>query len=130
MRDKIKEFLRRLLAAEKFDEQLEMSVWKNTPWGDISVTQCTSSAKMVAWLFNGKVYGYPIADKDSEDLAGYDSLGHDFAVIDDRWLVDYWSEYVNESGPGILDMQDERDMAIINKRYKPKEFWGELELVV
>lgn len=120
LRAKIETYLNVLCAADQYSEEREMSVFVGLREMECdSVTRCTTSAMHVARELGGFVCGYEIDyDKKFEKIIGYDCGGHDFAVVG-HYLVDWWSKYVNLSGPAILDMMDPEDQIFIKQKYLP-----------
>jgi hypothetical protein len=50
--------------------------------------------------------------------------GHDFAVIDDRWLVDPWIKLVRTVGwPMVYDLLDPFDFVLVCQRYGRRDNW-------
>lgn len=56
--------------------------------GDLGL--CTVVARWIAEKSGGEVYGYYSEDNPSATLAVGEG-GHDFVVVDSRWLVDWWA---------------------------------------
>lgn len=124
MEEKIKSVLQKITEMEYYDEQLEMSLFKNSPFEQNAVTCCTASAKIIANELGGDVYGYLI--EEDENIIGYGSGGHDF-VIAGNYLIDWWAENVECTGKAILNMNDEQDRKIIETRYLPRKFWKKIK---
>ena len=115
-RSEIEAYLRHLADSERQEEGVSVF-----PDGS-PTTICTSSARLVARKFGGKVYGYYI-DDDNPDLVGNDSGGHDFAIVG-NYLVDWWAHYVENSDfPAVYDLTDRRDQKLTARRYIPREEW-------
>lgn len=80
-------------------------------------TICTNGA---AWLKdnffpNSEIKGYE-HDKNSTAEIGAWTLGHDFLIVDGKYLVDFWYRHVQgmENAPIILDLEKQKDLV---KRY-------------
>lgn len=86
---------------------------------------CTQCAKNVVDKFGGKIYGFWNEENPSATIAreGYD--GHDFAVVNGRYLVDAWAthiETVPDAKP-VYDLKNPADAALVRKLYGPRESW-------
>lgn len=50
--------------------------------------------------------------------------GHDWGVIDDRWIIDVWAHaYMDPDLPVIYDMRNKKDQEMIAKIYPPRDKW-------
>lgn len=129
----IKDYLHHLYTDESYDLNLEMSVWKNNPfiYDYLSVTQCTSSAMLLAHRFGGQVFGYPLDlfnVDENKNLLGCHSGGHDFCVVDNL-LIDYWAKYVdNPKRKAIIDLTNPYEWGYLQKYYLPLDRWEHLKL--
>lgn len=86
---------------------------------------CTLTAKYIATQLGGEVWGYQ-HDKNPTAVLGKWELGHDFALIDGRFLVDWWAtEYGSKVAehPGVLDLADPVDAARVRSWYGEKIRW-------
>lgn len=80
---------------------------------------CTFSARLVAELRGGEVYGYL-----SDDEAFVGEGGHDFALIQNRYLVDWWNRYVmGDTEQAVFDLEDPKDAEIVARIYPKRESW-------
>ncbi len=87
---------------------------------------CTHSAKLIANRFNGKVMGFSCEDNPGTSLEEFGD-GHDFAVIDDRYIADFWIKYVEGiSQKTVFDMNDSADANEIKKIYGDSKNWEEV----
>ncbi|KXS55079.1 MAG: Uncharacterized protein AWU57_582 [Marinobacter sp. T13-3] len=98
---------------------------------------CTNSAHLMAERFGGSVSGFmvddnPAATDHTIDQAG----GHDFAVVNDRYIVDLWiGVYTGSTGadgkvrPAVYDRQstDPQEQATVRALYGDPACWTELE---
>lgn len=102
-----------------YDDKNECSLF---PDGS-SVTCCTSGAILIAKAFGGKVFGYACRDNPTA-TAGIDCFGHDFAVVDNRYVVDYWMQYVDCGyNAAVFDMEDPHDRALVESFYGDRNKW-------
>ncbi len=85
------------------------------------VSTCTYSAVYLAARLGGDVYGYSIEDN-PEAIVGASEFGHDFALIDDRWLVDFWA-WDTYQYQDLYDLEDPHDRAKARKMYGDRENW-------
>ena len=97
------------------------------PDGTSAIT-CTNYAIQMARKLQGRTQIFGFANEDNPDSrVAKEKIhpgGHDFAVVDNRWLVDPWIRLVaGESGPICFDMDDENDAALVLETYGPQECW-------
>jgi len=86
--------------------------------------RCTNGARFIVELVGrGHVFGFH--DKDNPGTAtGELAFGHDFAVIDDRWIVDIWSKhFVGLSERCVFDLEFESDAAEIRRLFGDRSKW-------
>ena len=59
---------------------------------------------------------------------GEDEGGHDFAIIDDRFLADVWYQSVYDpDAPTLFDMEDPEDLAEVKRLYGDPATWKEVK---
>jgi hypothetical protein len=85
---------------------------------------CTNCAeRVIAIVGRGDVWGY--ASEDNPDTAaatGQD--GHDFAVIDDRYIVDVWlCFFAGITSRSVFDLLSRADATRIHALYGPPDHW-------
>lgn len=86
---------------------------------------CTSSALLVAKQFSGVVLGYKSTDNPTATIGLPDLDGHDFALIGNRWLIDYWAWRVTRTiASPILDLQEHEELSIAHQLYGPECQWS------
>ncbi len=89
---------------------------------------CTSAAKQIAERFNGQVLGYDSINNPCANIGLPNLDGHDFALIDDRWLVDYWAWRVVRIIPEpILDLSSGEGITAARVRYGRMNAWQSVE---
>lgn len=138
-RAEIEVFLQFLCQIEEYDEPMGRYYW---PMGEqrIESGQCTNGARLVAMKFDGKVFGYhmwaggpPRGQRSNPAYAekvAFDCGGHDFALVDDRYLVDWWAAHVEgKAGKAIFDLEDPEDQILVAKLYLPRDQWESLNPV-
>lgn len=119
-----------------YDEEQESSFFNNLGF---TGTQCTGFACRILQRLGHdrvKIFGF-LDDENPGTAAGKMRGGHDFAVVDDRYIVDPWIVEVyngNITTPmdegldqltdqGVFDMNDPEDQKLIKIIYGPKENW-------
>lgn len=85
------------------------------------VSRCTDSSTYLAARLGGWVYGYTSEDNPTAEV-GEAEGGHDFVVVGDRWLVDFWA-WDTYQLPDLYDLDDPADKALVLKRYGPPVNW-------
>lgn len=90
-----------------------------------SSTICTNYARAIAATLPGRavVVGFFEQDNPGSRLAQI-AGGHDFCVVDDRWIVDPWVRLVEgESNRICFDLTSEDDRAVILDLYGDRSRW-------
>ena len=91
------------------------------PGGDHVTGKCGACARIITDRFGGQVVGYWHEDNPAARV-GETEGGHDFAVTEDRILVDPWLfHYYAE--PPVLDLTEPAGRAEALARYGPEEKW-------
>ena len=121
MRAKIMEFLEALEEEAFYNEEAEEWQFRD----GAACFLCSSSAIQVARQFGGLVFGYYSSDNPTAHIGSHSHDGHDFALIDDRWLVDYWAWRVERliTTP-IFDLREQSDRTDIHRLYGDAERWS------
>lgn len=91
-----------------------------------SVGCCTNTAVYLASRLNGKVYGYSIEDNPEAEVGSTEG-GHDFAIVDDRWLLDFWAKDYYHL-PDLYDMENPAEMVLVHKRYGDPKLWQQMSV--
>ena len=95
----------------------------------MSAVCCTGYALAIQKKLPGRVrvYGFWSEDNPGAAVSEY-SDGHDFAVVDGRYIVDPWAQEVEGcSSWGVLDLLNEQHGSAIRRLYGDREKWEELE---
>ncbi len=88
-----------------------------------SVFRCKTSARRIADAFDGCVVGFFSADNPTAEIASGED-GHDFAIIADRFIVDYWGACATGMlDRPVFDLSDPADHHIISRLYGSKNAW-------
>ncbi len=114
MKRSIISFLLALREEESFNE--EADEWQFADGSACGI--CTHSAILVAKAFSGVVLGYLSENNPAAELGEAYAPGHDFAIIDERWLVDYWAWRTTDLlDLPVLDLAAAGDLAIATRLY-------------
>ncbi|MBR8082609.1 hypothetical protein KDX23_07600 [Burkholderia vietnamiensis] len=90
-----------------------------------SATVCTNYARHIAAALPGRarVFGFYEEDNPASRIAQI-AGGHDFAIVDGRYIVDPWVRLVEgESDRICFDLAAPGDAAEILRLYGPRERW-------
>lgn len=83
---------------------------------------CTSHAEYIATAENGLICGFFTEDNPCE--IGRLADGHDFALIDNRYIVDTWlSHWECEISTPVFDLHNIDDQELIHHWYGKPELW-------
>lgn len=98
-----------------------------------SATVCTNYAVHVGRAFpeRTQIFGFANTNNPTSRVAREEIHpgGHDFAVVDDRFLVDPWIRLVAAEGDQIFfDLEDEKDAVLVRDIYGPRECWEHMLL--
>ena len=115
--------LDRLHEYTKWYMSLDRSVVITGEEGNELGAVCTETAVLLAEEFGGKVMGYEINENPSA-VIGRDQFGHDFTVIDDRWLADFWASH--EGHRDLYDLENAKDMEEVLRLYGDPATWREM----
>ncbi len=88
------------------------------------VSTCTNTAVYLAERLDGDVYGYYIEDNPTAKM-GEAEGGHDFSIIDERWLLDFWAQDVYQL-PWLYDLEDPKDAEAVKALYGFHESWTKM----
>lgn len=86
---------------------------------------CSNWARYIRRVLGdrARIYGY-FADDNPGTVIGDIAGGHDFVIVDERYLVDPWAclvEYIE--GAGVLDLLDTNDKVRIQELYGDTSLW-------
>ena len=125
MRAAIEAFCKALREEEFFNEEAEE--WQFPDGSACAI--CTASAKQIAQRFGGLVLGYQSASNPTASIGLPAIDGHDFALIANRWLVDYWAWHAaGIAAHPILDLSRSADRTEACILYGPEKAWVLLEI--
>ena len=93
-------------------------------------TNCTNGAKWLKHNFfkTGKVMGFSSEDNKDAQL-GWEVGGHDFLVVDDRYIIDFWPIVVLDKKvfPGLFDLQNPEQASWAKTLYGDKTKWEAMD---
>lgn len=116
------EALERLSTDEAMGVRFEDEEPSTFPDGSLAVVCTNCAERIISMVGRGEVYGWEEGTNDSAPVAP--NQGHDFAVIDDRWLVDPWAKNVEgTSSRAAFDLRDQGDVAEVRKLYGDPSSW-------
>jgi GNAT superfamily N-acetyltransferase len=97
------------------------------PNGEDAVV-CTNCARRIIELNggHGEIYGWHEGDNPTAVVANtsHENAGHDFAVIDGRYLVDAWAKNVEESSPrAVFDLENPDDVREVRHLFGDPTTW-------
>lgn len=85
---------------------------------------CTNSAKWMKKTFfpKAKIMGFYEEDNPESEI-GQAAGGHDFLVIDNRYILDMWYKHIenHEDAPILIDMETQKDL--LKKYYGDPKTW-------
>lgn len=114
--------------AKLFSSDKKMGVYKDGDYtmlpGEHPMGTCTNCAWFVVnRLRKGDVYGFDVEDN-PDSFVAQDVGGHDFAVIDNRFIVDPWiSLYTGQEDQIVYDMANPADQQKIKHLFGDKNKW-------
>lgn len=87
------------------------------------VFRCTTSARRVADAFGGRVVGFSNDQNPAAEIAA-DEGGHDFALIAERFVVDYWASFAaGVIERPVFDLLNKADAEAVSRLYGPSDAW-------
>lgn len=110
----------------RWDEETQTSL---LPGGGEAV-RCTDCAREVIRREGaGRIVGYADRTNPSAEATGdFPGSGHDFAIIDERFIVDPWvKEIACTSSQAVVDLEDAADLPEIRRLYGDPDAWSETE---
>lgn len=108
---------------------------KDKATGKDLYTICSWTAAIFAWEFGGKLVGYThrrecMNRANDSAIVVAPGLGHDFCIVDDRWLVDFWA-WTGHRLPfrerDLYDLENSRDNVIVDCLYGDRSTWQDTQ---
>ena len=99
---------------------------------DGGITNCTNYARNVQKALPAgavRVVGFSNEANPNSDVVreGWHPGGHDFAIVDNRYLVDPWAKLLAGVRDRVVyDLQDDQDARIVAQTYGDQTIWAEL----
>ena len=118
-------FILTLCAEEEYDPN--EGVWTFRSGG--SCSRCTDSALKVVREFGGRIVGYYASDNPTAAIGEPHCEGHDFAIVANRFLVDYWAYRIaGIAERPVFDMSDSDECARMKVLYGSRKAWAEVQV--
>lgn len=110
----------------------EMPEWRSVFRDGLDAICCTNYAIQVAKALPGRtqIVGFANENNPTSRVAREEIHpgGHDFAIVDGRYLVDPWIKLVAaEGGQVVFDLDDPIDAAVALDIYGPRECWESMD---
>jgi hypothetical protein len=116
----IDEFIANLCNEEDYDPV--EGRWTFKSGGDCG--RCTDSAIKVASAFGGRVVGYKSSANPSAQIGCERCEGHDFAIVAERFIVDYWAFRVARLIPmPVMDRKNPSERELVRSFYGNEQTW-------
>lgn len=115
-------------ASSIFHEEEQCTIFPN---GDHWAC-CTFWARGVEEMLGGhrvKVMGFSNTDNPTAEISK-PIFGHDFALVDDHFIVDGWVKYVAShvgERSGVYDLHDDKDLEVVHALYGNPDCWSWLD---
>lgn len=121
--DALRAFVKQLVREEQYDSS--EGCWCFRSGGSCLV--CTDSAIKVAHQFGGKVFGYDCTQNASAVIGKQFCAGHDFAIVENRFLVDYWAYRVTSLiADPVFDLLNSENLRAVQCLYGHPYNWEEV----
>jgi len=121
----LQRFVNVLCAEEQYDS--DEGHWTFRSGG--SCCRCTDAAMKVAKAFGGRVVGYSATRNYSALVGAAFCEGHDFALIENRFIVDYWAFRVARLTPrAVFDLNSRDDRQLSTRYYGSVEAWEDVPI--
>lgn len=86
------------------------------------IGRCTDTSVWLAERLGGVIHGYQHSDNPTAVL-GEPEHGHDFVIVDGRWLVDWWAKDTYQERD-LYDLQDPVDYKKVLQLYGDPDAWS------
>ena len=102
------------------------------PTGLIGVLLDPPIADPLSWAIEARkiygerlqIYGFWAYENPQACILGNLRERHDFAVLDERWLIDGWiTKFYSDEGAGLVDLSDTADIARSSGLYGDRATW-------
>jgi hypothetical protein len=121
----LSDFIAKLCNEEEY-ESVE-GRWTFKSGGDCGC--CTDGATKVAVAFEGRVVGYKSLPSTSAVIGYQQCGGHDFAIVANRFVVDYWAFRVARliTTP-VFDIENPDERKIVESLYGNEQTWEDVSV--
>jgi hypothetical protein len=85
------------------------------------IGRCTDTSVWLADLLGGVIHGY-LHDDNPTAIMGEPEGGHDFVLVDDRWLVDWWAKDTYQERD-LYDLKNSVDESEVLRLYGDPQKW-------
>jgi hypothetical protein len=100
----------------------EEGVWLFSKGGQCGV--CTEGAIRISIRFGGILYGYESKANPSAFIGGDNCFGHDFVIVDRKYLVDFWAySFAAIIKQPLFDLTNRSERAKVAYYYGPSNKW-------
>lgn len=89
------------------------------------VGRCTDTSVWLAERLGGVVYGYAHVENPDAEIGSVEG-GHDFVVVRDRWLVDWWAADTYQYRD-LYDLSDPADLELVRELYGDPGRWRAMD---
>jgi hypothetical protein len=122
--DRRAELLARLEGMQSLVARVEAGETAGAPFGPEDIGSCTATAEWLSDIPGGQRVGWFADDNRGASIGALEG-GHDIALIDGRWILDWWAtEYATEAGhPGLLDLERPHDAVLARRWYGDSKTW-------
>lgn len=100
------------------------------PDGSYAVVCTDGACQVLSHMGRGEIWGYAGDNNQHAKLGMHDvgEGGHDFAVVDGRYLVDVWLKHVDQTvDRSVFDLEDKADAKEVADLYGDKSKWVRLQ---
>lgn len=113
------------------DEQYDSDEGRWTFRSGGSCCCCTDAAIKVANAFGGRVVGYSASRNRSALVGGAYCEGHDFALVENRFIVDYWAFRVARlTTKPVFDLNSREDQGLAARFYGNADSWEDVPVAI
>ena len=119
--------LQRFVATLRAEEHYDSDEGRWTFQSGGSCCCCTDAATKVTKAFGGRVVGCAASKNRSALVGTAHSGGHDFALVENRFIVDYWAFCV--AGlilKAVLDLNRQEDRELSRRYYGNEDSWEDV----
>jgi len=119
--------LQRFVATLRAEERYDSDEGRWTFQSGGTCCCCTDAAVKVAKAFGGRVVGYAASKNRSALVGAAHCGGHDFALVENRFIVDYWAfRAARLIAKPVLDLNRQEDRELSGLYYGNAESWEDV----